>query len=119
MQQIRKRRYFSMKNWSLKKIVLDVFLLSAGCISLAYGFTFMLRPNGLMPGEIPRIVSLLARLTEINYVIIFYSAILIILVATFMFMEISEGLKIILLSIIIPALLIFLKFCVSNSMSLA
>lgn len=98
-----------MKKWGLKKVLLDFIFLSAGCISLAFGITAILRPNGLITGGTPGMAIVIAGLTGINYAIIFYAATLIILVVTFAFLGKAEGFKIILLSIIFPAVLVLFE----------
>lgn len=95
-----------MPKWNLKKILLDFSFLSVGCISLAFGITAILRPNGLITGGTPGIAIVIAGLTGINYTIFFYAATLIILVGTFALLGTTEGFKIILLSIVFPAVLV-------------
>jgi hypothetical protein len=51
----------------------------------------------------------LSEMTEINYTIIFYAATLIILVGSFALLGKAEGVKIILLSIIFPAILVMFE----------
>lgn len=99
-----------MPKWNLKKILFDFIFLSCGCIILAFGITAILRPNGLITGGTPGIAIVVAELTGINYTIIFYAATLIILVVTFAFLGTREGLKIILLSIVFPAVLVLFEF---------
>lgn len=99
-----------MPKWDLKKILSDVCFLSAGCISLAFGITAILRPNGLITGGTPGIAIVISGLTGINYTIIFYAATLIILVGTFALLGTTEGFKIILLSIVFPAVLVLFEF---------
>jgi uncharacterized membrane-anchored protein YitT (DUF2179 family) len=99
-----------MPTLNVKKLVLDFIFLSSGCIILAFGITAILRPNGLITGGTPGIAILISGLTGINYTIIFYAATLIILVGTFALLGSVEGFKIILLSIVFPAVLVFFEF---------
>jgi hypothetical protein len=103
-----------MGKWILKNILLDFFFLSLSCLSLTYGFTIMLRPNNLMSGHISSVATVIAGLTGMNEVILFYEGMFIILIGTFMFMGKFENIKILLLSIACPCGLFFLKFCISN-----
>jgi uncharacterized membrane-anchored protein YitT (DUF2179 family) len=99
-----------MPKWNLKKILFDFIFLSCGCFILAFGITAILRPNGLITGGTPGIAIVVAELTGINYTIIFYAATLIILVVTFALLGTREGFKIILLSIVFPAVLVLFEF---------
>lgn len=98
-----------LKKRDLKKILFDWIFLSAGCVSLAFGITAILRPNGLITGGTPGLAIVIAGLTGINYTLIFYAATLIILVGTFVLLGKVEGFKIILLSILFPAILVIFE----------
>jgi uncharacterized membrane-anchored protein YitT (DUF2179 family) len=98
-----------MKKWNLKKLFLDFIFLSTGCACLAFGITAILRPNGLITGGTPGMAIVISELTGINYTIIFYAATLIVLVGSFALLGKAEGVKILLLSIIFPAILVIFE----------
>lgn len=98
-----------MKKCGSKKVLLDILFLSAGCISLAFAITVILRPNGLITGGGTGIAVVIAELTGINFTFVFFIVSLIILVVTFALLGKAEGFKIILLSIIFPAVLAFFE----------
>jgi uncharacterized membrane-anchored protein YitT (DUF2179 family) len=99
-----------MRNLDLKKLLFDFVFLSAGCVSLAFGITAILRPNGLITGGTPGLAIVIAELTGINYAYIFYAETLIILALSFALLGKAESIKIILLSIVFPAVLVIFEF---------
>ncbi|MFV0438763.1 MAG: YitT family protein [Desulfopila sp.] len=99
-----------MAKWDLKKSAADFFFISAGCVSLAFAIAAILRPNGLITGGVPGFSIVVSELSGIDYTIIYYLATLTILVGAFVFLGAGEGVKILLLSIVFPAVLMFFEF---------
>ena len=90
----------------IKELVIDVLFVIIGCILLAFAITAILEPNQLMTGGITGLALMIDNITGINYTILYYLMSLIILLTTYLTLGKNEAKKIILLSLLFPAVLI-------------
>ena len=89
----------------VKELVLDFLFVIAGCVLLAFAITAVLEPNKLMTGGITGLSLIIDEVTGINYTYMYYAFSLLILLTTYMSLGKYEASKIILLSILFPAVL--------------
>jgi uncharacterized membrane-anchored protein YitT (DUF2179 family) len=103
-----------LKKNDLKKIVLDCLLVTAGSILIAFAITSILKPNGLVTGGITGISVIIEKLIHIKYTYAYYLLSIVVLIAAWISIGKSEGIKIITISIVFPLVLIVfekLNFC--------
>lgn len=93
----------------IKDTLLELIVVLIGCILLAFAITAILEPNELMTGGITGLSIMLGKVTGIDYTIIYYLSSLIILLTTYMSLGKHEASKIVLLSILFPAVLMVFK----------
>lgn len=93
-----------------KQTLIDLILVLIGCFLLAFAITAILEPNNLITGGITGLSLILGEFVGINYTIIYYMFSLLILLATHMLLGKYEARKILLLSILFPAVLIVFNF---------
>jgi len=91
----------------IKELLIDLLFVLVGCILLAFAITAILEPNQLMTGGITGLSIMLDSVTGINYTYIYYALTLLILLATYLLMGKHEASKIVLLSFLFPAVLMF------------
>lgn len=90
-----------------KKLILDVIYLTLGCTLLAFAITAVLKPNHLVTGGITGISFLVDTVTGIPYTYVYYTLSVVVLLLTYLFLGKIEARKILLLSILFPAFLVF------------
>lgn len=88
-----------------KQFVIDMTMILIGCILLAFAITAILEPNQLITGGITGISLMLGELIGIDYTILYYVMSLLILLTTYLMLGKHEASKIILLSVLFPAIL--------------
>lgn len=91
---------------NIKQFIIDFILVLAGCILLAFAVTAILEPNNLITGGFTGLSLILDDLININYTYIYYVFSLMVLGATYLFLGKHEARKILLLSIVFPAVLV-------------
>ena len=91
---------------NIKQFIIDFILVLAGCILLAFAVTAILEPNNLITGGFTGLSLILDDLININYTYIYYVFSLMVLGATYIFLGKHEARKILLLSIVFPAVLV-------------
>ena len=95
----------------VKELLLEIFYVAIGCVLLAFAITAILEPNNLMTGGITGLSLILDNVLGINYTVFYYIFSLIILLTTYLTLGKHEASKIILLSILFPAvLMVFSQF---------
>ncbi|WP_051569095.1 YitT family protein [Alkaliphilus transvaalensis] len=94
---------------NIEKKIIDVLLVSVGCLLLAYAITSILKPNGLMTGGITGTSIILEKLLKINYSYIYYALSLMVLFLAWITLGKKEAYKIITLSTLFPLLLILFE----------
>lgn len=98
-----------MGNKNYKKIVLDIIIVTIGCILTAFSITSILKPNGLISGGITGISIILEKFIHIKYTYIYYALSLFVLLSAWLAVGKKEALKIITLSVTFPIILIVLE----------
>ncbi|MBN2796598.1 MAG: YitT family protein [Clostridia bacterium] len=88
-----------------KQIWSDMIFVLIGCFLLAFAITAILEPNALITGGITGISLIIGKVTGISYTIFYYMLSLLILLATYLLLGKYEARKILLLSIMFPAIL--------------
>lgn len=89
----------------VKELLLDFIFVIVGCVLLAFAITAVLEPNNLMTGGITGLSLIIDKVTGINYTYMYYAFSLLILLTTYISLGKYEASKIILLSILFPAVL--------------
>jgi len=98
-----------MGDKNYKKIVLDIIIVTIGCILTAFSITSILKPNGLISGGITGISIILEKFIHIKYTYIYYALSLFVLLSAWLAVGKKEALKIITLSVTFPIILIVLE----------
>jgi uncharacterized membrane-anchored protein YitT (DUF2179 family) len=98
-----------MGNKNYKKIVIDIIMVTIGCILTAFSITSILKPNGLISGGITGISIILEKFIHIKYTYIYYALSLFVLLSAWLAVGKKEALKIITLSVTFPIILIVLE----------
>ncbi len=98
-----------MKKLDYYKILLDIIIISIGCILTAFAITSILKPNGLITGGITGISIILESIIGIKYTYIYYALSILVLLSAWLTMGKKEAFKIITLSIFFPLVLILLE----------
>jgi uncharacterized membrane-anchored protein YitT (DUF2179 family) len=98
-----------MGNKNYKKIVIDIIIVTIGCILTAFSITSILKPNGLISGGITGISIILEKFIHIKYTYIYYALSLFVLLSAWLAVGKKEALKIITLSVTFPIILIVLE----------
>ncbi|MCM0647642.1 YitT family protein [Clostridium swellfunianum] len=98
-----------MKKIDINKLVLDIIIVTIGCILTAFSITSILKPNGLITGGITGISIILESFIHIKYTYIYYVLSILVLLSAWLTMGKKEALKIITLSIFFPLVLIVLE----------
>jgi len=88
------------------KILIDVLVLSFGCIMLAFAIASILKPNGLVTGGFTGLSIIVGHLLNINYTYVYNGFSLAVMLAAFIFLGKKNTLKILLISVIFPLVLI-------------
>ncbi|ERI95667.1 hypothetical protein HMPREF1982_00141 [Clostridiales bacterium oral taxon 876 str. F0540] len=112
-----------MESKNYKKIILDIIIVTIGCILTAFSITSILKPNGLISGGITGISIIMEKFIHVKYTYIYYALSLFVLLSAWLAMGKKEALKIITLSVTFPIILIVLENLnynfISNDMILA
>lgn len=100
-----------IKKKAIKKFAVDLIYILIGCTIGGFSLTAILIPNGLSSGGITGIVRMIQNFIYVDFSILFYIGTLIIIVLVAIFLGFREVRKVLLISIIFPAvLMIFEQF---------
>lgn len=94
-----------MNNEKIKKIVVDIIVVTIGCIFTAFSIACILKPNGLVSGGLTGLSIIAESITGIPYTYVYYLLSLLVLLITRIFLGRKEALSIIILSVVVPAIL--------------
>jgi len=95
----------------IKKFTVDFIFLFLACSVGAFSLTAVMVPNGLTSGGLTGIVRIVQKFIPIDFSILYYGGSIILLVFVTLMMGLKEGRKILMLSVLYPAvLLLFEKF---------
>jgi len=98
----------------LKRFTIDFFFIIFACGISAFTITAVLIPNGLTSGGVTGIVRIIQNYVSMDFSILFYGGVIIILLIVTITMGFKEGRKILLLSILFPAtIFVFERFPLS------
>lgn len=89
----------------IKELILDMVFVILGCVLLAFAITAILEPNQLMTGGITGLSLMVGHVIHIDYTYLYYALSLLILLTTYLALGKYEASKIILLSVLFPAVL--------------
>jgi len=87
---------------------LDFTFVVSGCVLFGFAITGVLIPNGLSAGGITGIARILQNYMDINYSLIYYALALCVLVICFFTLGWKDAKKILLMSVLFPAILMVL-----------
>lgn len=90
---------------SVKKFGIDMIFILSGCAIGAFSTIGILIANGLTSGGITGIVRMLQKFINIDFSVMYYGMVLIILVLCAIFLGLKEVRKILLLSVLYPMFL--------------
>lgn len=91
------------------KLFVDIMSILAGCIVSAFAVNTILVPNGLSTSGTTGLAIIVGELTGINYTYIYYVFSVTILILAYIFMGKTAVVKIIVLSLLYPAVLIVMN----------
>lgn len=95
----------------VKKFCIDLFFLLLACSIGAFALTAVLIPNGLTSGGLTGIVRFVQHFVPVDFSILYYGGSAIILIIIFAFLGLREVRKILLLTLLYPAVLfVFERF---------
>lgn len=94
-----------MNNEKAKKMIMDIIVVTIGCILTAFSIACILKPNGLVSGGLTGLSIITESITGVPYTYIYYFLSLMVLLITRIFLGRREALSIIMLSVVIPAIL--------------
>lgn len=97
------------KTVDYKKVAVDILFIIIGSMMVSFAITSILRPSGLITGGITGISIILDEIFNINYTYIYYVLSILVLLSTFLLLGKREGMKIILLSVLLPIILILFE----------
>lgn len=95
---------------TLKERVIDYFFLIVACTVGAYATTAVMLPNGLTSGGLTGMVRILQYFIDVNFSLAYYAGAFIILVIVALTIGIKEAKKILLVTILYPAILYVMEF---------
>ncbi len=93
----------------IKKTIIDLIFLAAGCTIMAFSVTGILIPNGLSAGGITGIARIFQNFIPFNYSILFYFLALTVLIISWFTLGWKEARKIIVMSVMYPAILVIFE----------
>jgi uncharacterized membrane-anchored protein YitT (DUF2179 family) len=96
------------------KHLVDAIYVVIGCVLLAFAITVILKPNNLITGGVTGFSIVIEALVGIPYTVVFYGMSLLILLLTYILLGQNEVKKIIILSVLFPAFLIFFEHIFSG-----
>ncbi len=94
---------------AIKKALIDLLFLFVGCAVGTYSTMGILVPNGLSSGGITGIARILQKVLPVDFSIVYYAEALLVLLACFLLLGGKEARKILLLSVLYPAFLVFFE----------
>jgi uncharacterized membrane-anchored protein YitT (DUF2179 family) len=89
------------------KYFIDVLYILIGCTLLSFAITVILKPNQLITGGVTGFSIVIEAVTGIPYTIIYYGMSLTIALVTYLLLGRNEVNKIIILSVLLPAFIMF------------
>lgn len=88
-----------------KKIVADMLIISAGCVSWSFAAIAVMIPNGLSGGGLTGVARIVQQFVPIDFSILYYVGAMLVLLICWLLLGTQEAKKIVLLSILYPAFL--------------
>jgi len=108
------KKFFKIDKVKIKKFCVDFFFLVVACCIGAYSLTAVLIPNGLTSGGVTGIVRIIQNYVAVDFSILYYGGVLILLVGVTIIMGLKEGQKILLMTFLFPAIVfVFERFDLS------
>lgn len=94
---------------TLRERLVDYFFLIIACIIGAFSTTAVMIPNGLTSGGLTGVVRILQSFVEIDFSVAYYAGAVIILLVVAVTIGIKEAKKILVLSLLYPAVLVVME----------
>src|SRR5665648_385275 len=94
---------------TIKKFAVDLIYILMGCIIGGFSLTAILIPNGLSSGGLTGIVRIVQNFIAVDFSILYYIGALLIIGIVAIFLGFREVRKVLLISILFPAVLIILE----------
>src|SRR5665648_1043050 len=94
---------------AIKKFAADLIYILIGCIIGGFSLTAILIPNGLSSGGLTGIVRIVQNFIDVDFSILYYIGALLIIGIVAIFLGFREVRKVLLISILFPAVLIILE----------
>ena len=94
---------------AIKKFAVDLIYILIGCVIGGFSLTAILIPNGLSSGGLTGVVRMIQNFIEVDFSILFYIGALFIICLVAIFLGFREVRKVLLISILFPAVLIILE----------
>ena len=92
----------------------DSLYIIIGCVILSFSITAILKPNNLITGGVTGFSIVMESLTGIDYTFIYYTMSVLILIFTYVIVGKEEVKKIVILSIVFPASLVFFEHLIKG-----
>lgn len=96
------------------KYIIDAIYIIIGCTLLAFAITVILKPNNLITGGVTGLSIVLETVFNIPYTIAYYGMSITIVLITYISLGKKEVRKIVILSVVFPAFLIFFEYLFSG-----
>ncbi len=96
-----------MKKFNTKKFSFDILILTIGCLIGTFSSIAIMIPNGLTSGGVTGIARIVQRFVNLPFSWLYYSGALIVLCLCFIILGRKEAQKILLMSVLYPAALLF------------
>ena len=94
---------------SVKKFAVDLIYIIIGCVIGAFSLTAILIPNGLSSGGLTGIIRIIQNYIYVDFSILFYIGTFIIVVFVAIFLGFREVRKVLLISVVYPAILMIFE----------
>jgi len=109
IERISKIKNIEIDKKAIKKFAVDLIYILIGCTIGGFSLTAILIPNGLSSGGLTGIVRMIQNYIEVDFSILFYIGALFIIGLVAVFLGFREVRKVLLISILFPAILMILE----------
>lgn len=93
-----------------RKLIVDLFLVIAGCTLSAFSTVGIMLPYGLSCGGLTGVCRILQKVFPINFSYLYYIGVLVILLVCLLTLGMKEAKKIVFVSILYPTIVMILEF---------
>ncbi len=93
----------------IKEVVLDLVFVISGCFIAAYAINGIMIPNGLSAGGITGIARIIQQYVPVSFSVVYYLLAMCVLIACFFTLGSKDAKRILLMSLLFPAMLLLLE----------